>query len=492
MASISLRSSRRSEGLTTRSSAKNNVALGNPHNRHQQSNIGRKKRPRDSLDDEKHLINTKKAKLAVEITVLPKSQPETRSVVIQSDTNDVPPKRSAAAEPPATVKTTTTQTTTESPPRKPTIHHEKVANGIKHELDRLQDRLQPKVPDPKDEKRKLRSQEGTRFKSELSLYFPEYDEIIGNEPKEERMLLSLKAIEFIADLILDILNFETPIIIVDSAKAKPPPSTRKTHEYPIKEFPSSLFDNLHNAERVDFTFLSTQFKNGDDPLSDEYFELIHRRPERAEKGVRNSDKGRAQHEKDQVIRLLEGLQGPDWLKLMGVSGITDGRKKEFEPARHHFIKGCRAIIEKFRIWREEEKRRKLEKEQAMAEAEEEAEGDEEVEEDMEEEVEEEQEPEEVDGYASDGDPPDYSDVDASAARQLHEEAIARSAPLQASRRGEKRVKVEMVPPAPVLEKDFISFFSKPHLREAALGRSRRSGRSEIGRASCRERVFLSV
>jgi hypothetical protein len=194
MASISLRSSRRSEGLTTRSSAKNNVALGNPHHRHQQSNIGRKKRPRDSLDDEKHSINTKKAKIAVEITVLPKSLPKPRSVVIQSNTNDVPPKRSAAAAPPATVKTATTQTPTTSPPRKTTNHHEKVVNGIKHELDRLQDRLQPKVPDPKDDKRKLRSQEGTRFKSELSLYFPEYDEIIGNEPKEERKLPNLNAI----------------------------------------------------------------------------------------------------------------------------------------------------------------------------------------------------------------------------------------------------------------------------------------------------------
>ena len=201
MASISLRSSRRSEGLTTRSSARNNVALGNPHNRHQQSNIGRKKRPRDSLDDEKQSINTKRAKLAVEITILPKSQPKTRSVVIQSDTSDVAPKRSAAAAAPTTVKTAATQISTEPPPRKPTNHHEKVVNGIKHELDRLQDRLQPNKPDPKDEKRKLRSQEGIRFKSELSLYFPEYDEIIGNEPKEERKLPSLKPIGFMADLL---------------------------------------------------------------------------------------------------------------------------------------------------------------------------------------------------------------------------------------------------------------------------------------------------
>jgi hypothetical protein len=300
----------------------------------------------------------------------------------------------------------------------------------------------------------------------------------------------------------DILNVDTPIIIVDSVKTstKQPPSPRKsngtTHEYPLKEFPDSLFTTLHDAQRVDFSFIEKHFKEegGEDPLSDEYFESIHRKPERQERAIRNSDKGRAQHEKDQVIRLLEGLQGHDWLKLMGVSGITDSRKKEYEPAREHFIKGCEAIIEKFRIWREEEKRRKLEREAALAEAEEaeeeeEEEEDEEVEEEeCEEEAEEgeeevveeedEEEEEEVeDGDVSDGDPPDYSDVDASAARQLHEEAIARSAPLP--RHHGRRSKV--LPPAPTaphqLEKDFTSFFAKPHLREAALGKTRRSGRS---------------
>jgi hypothetical protein len=57
-----------------------------------------------------------------------------------------------------------------------------VANGISHEIDKLQ----PNPADLKDEKRKLRSQEGRRFKSKLSAYFPEYDEVIRNEAKEER------------------------------------------------------------------------------------------------------------------------------------------------------------------------------------------------------------------------------------------------------------------------------------------------------------------
>jgi hypothetical protein len=296
------------------------------------------------------------------------------------------------------------------------------------------------------------------------------------------------------------LNYETPIIIVDNAKTKPhPPSTRKnghSHVWPLKVFPESIFKDLNDAQRVDFSILDRHRKNGvdEDPLSDAYLTMIHRKPERQERTLRNTDKGRAQHEKDQVIRLLEGLQGHDWLKLMGVSGITDSRKKDYEPARAYFTKGCEVILDKFRTWREEEKRRKLAKEQALAEAEveeeeeleeeadedeedeeeEEGEGEEEEEEEGGGEEEEEEEEEEEDN--SDGDPPDFSDVDASAARQLHEEAIARSTSHVAARKTEKRPKPTR-PPVEVLEKDFTSFFAKPYLRAAALGKHRRSGRS---------------
>lgn len=66
-----------------------------------------------------------------------------------------------------------------------TKHQAKVINGIKHELDRLQPQ-QGDVSASKEGGRKLRSQESSRYKSELAAYFPEYDEVIGNEEKEER------------------------------------------------------------------------------------------------------------------------------------------------------------------------------------------------------------------------------------------------------------------------------------------------------------------
>jgi hypothetical protein len=148
------------------------------------------------------------------------------------------------------------------------------------------------------------------------------------------------------------LNFETLIIIIDRAKTRPhAPATRKTapiqNEYPPRDFPGSLFSNTHVAQRVDFPFLDRHAENGaKDPLSDAYFAAIHRNPERQEQTLRTIDKGLAQHEKDQVMALLEDLQGHDWLKLMGVSGITDSKEKDFEQARTYFIKGCEIILDK--------------------------------------------------------------------------------------------------------------------------------------------------
>lgn len=255
------------------------------------------------------------------------------------------------------------------------------------------------------------------------------------------------------------------MFIVDNAKI----SKQSYTQYPLKYFHDNIYRALNEATAVNFNFLDLH-NHDEDSLTDEYFGSIHRRPERQEKGIRNTDKSRAQHEKDTVMRLLGDLQGHDWLKSMGVSGITESKKKDYEPARAHFIKGCQTLLEKFRIWREEEKRRKLEKEIAMAEA------------DMAEDVEMEEvdADEEDDGNVSDGDPPDYSDVDASAARQLHDEAIARSAPLRPSKAIERRTKVDVMPP-PVypMEKDFTSFFAKPHLRPTEVKKTRRSGRSTL-------------
>lgn len=154
----------------------------------------------------------------------------------------------------------------------------------------------------------------------------------------------------------------------------------------------------------------------------------------------------------QLERLLDGLKGHDWLRVMGISGITDSEKKGFEPKRDYFIREVRSLIEKFKRWKEEEKRRKIEKEMSVK-------ADDEEDEDT------------VETAHLGRSIP--QDVDALAALQLQNEAVS------ASRSGKRlaRAMPASLQPPPV-EKPFTSFYSKPYMRKAAIGKHRR-GRSRF-------------
>lgn len=115
------------------------------------------------------------------------------------------PPNPSRAPPTTAAKPSTTST---KQPSGLTRHQEKVVNGLKHELSRLN----PNAADTiKEGGRKLRSQEGTRFKSELAAYFPDYDEVIGNDPKEQRKSQHHPPPFFptLGDLVLD-----TPVISI--------------------------------------------------------------------------------------------------------------------------------------------------------------------------------------------------------------------------------------------------------------------------------------
>lgn len=161
-------------------------------------------RPKRQLDpadrDFDALVATKRARFTTGIAVeIPARPPLFHARFSSDNTSPLPPPPPPTAKPasvapnppshrgaprangpkpagPANIK----QQRQQQPPL--TKHQEKVANGLKHELNSLR----PNAPDTKEPGRKLRSQEATRFKSELSAYFPEYDEVIGNDPKETR------------------------------------------------------------------------------------------------------------------------------------------------------------------------------------------------------------------------------------------------------------------------------------------------------------------
>jgi hypothetical protein len=176
MATLPTRSSRRTWGTSTKPALtqhQNNTQTEQTH-----PTTARRKRRRESFEDERDRNKLKRVKVTTEIELRLKSQPKRRLGV---DDIDAKPEVAVVSQSSAPQKATINT----APTRKsaPTNHAQKVATGVKRELDNLRVSL----PDKLDEKRTLRSQEGHRYKSELSAYFPEYDVVIGNEPEEIRM-----------------------------------------------------------------------------------------------------------------------------------------------------------------------------------------------------------------------------------------------------------------------------------------------------------------
>lgn len=152
------------------------------------------------------------------------------------------------------------------------------------------------------------------------------------------------------------------------------------------------------------------------------------------------------HEKVQLERLLDGLQGHDWLKVMGITGVTDGERKEWEPKRDWFIREVQALVDKFRSWKEQEKRIRAEKEAAQA-----ARDDEEDDE--------ESSPEPLPRKAN-GKHPASSDP--------HPKEPEPPKPRRPPRPHGFELPLAPLDPAT----PFTSFYAKPHLRAAALGKHR--------------------
>ncbi|KAH8725358.1 something about silencing, SAS, complex subunit 4-domain-containing protein [Phaeosphaeriaceae sp. PMI808] len=319
--------------------------------------------------------------------------------------------------------------------------------------------LQSQSQSQSQDKRSLRSHDGgSRLKSDLAVYFSSYDDIIAGVPKP---------VEF--------LDFDTPIYIVDEpAKARtpaPPTATsspqatrastspvrsrkRKAsllapHDFtcPIPPAPSST-----TYQVLDYTSISKTQRHdvSHDPLADAFFFTQHRRAERKEKQLRNIEKERAMHEKVQLERLLDGLQGPDWLKVMGITGVTEGERKDWEPKRTYFVNEVEALVDKFRVWKEEEKRLRAEKE-ALAAREEEASSASDQEND----------------HENDTSDPDTITVNG---RSIRPSPRPKAPPLPRRPPRPHGFLLPYIPPEPATP--FHSFYAKPHQRAAALGKNR--------------------
>jgi hypothetical protein len=314
--------------------------------------------------------------------------------------------------------------------------------------------------------------EGPRLKSELAVYFPNYEDVIFDAPQEGDEFINVDTVLYITD---------------DTAKKKDEPSPAKSGKLAAPGRSSS--DNCSPAAPrrtssnpfsaspiVTLDFLSTTIGDDpEDPLTDEHFLKSHRRAERKEKQLRNIERERAMHEKSQLERLLDGLQGHDWLRVLGISGVTDGEARKYEPKRDYFTAEVQALINKFAQWKDQEKKLRLRKEavQAAREAEEEGE-------------------EGTDGATEDSIEPPSSDLNASAAQQLQQEtanSITLSSRASAARGKERAHNYTSHPSTPTLvpsssrplpyslvslspELPITSFYAKRHLRDAALSKTR--------------------
>jgi Something about silencing, SAS, complex subunit 4 len=264
-------------------------------------------------------------------------------------------------------------------------------------------------------------------------------------------------------LVLDYIKLDEPIYIID--EKSPDGRAKASDPYTQASFkpPSSgpVFERFNINQHVQ---ASQSLSN---PLDDSFYLKAHQRAERREKQLRNIEKERAQHEKGQLEQLLDSLLGPDWLRAMGVSGITDGARKEFEPKRDYFIREVRALLDKFRLWREAEKKLLHDRELAY------------LKEQEDEDDEDDDESDAAAGASRDDEDsimngPSSSDVDAWAAHQLQQEAKSfqksQSRPkysLQQRTLQKNRLRPPPKPSPP--PKPFRSFFAKPHQRALALG-----------------------
>lgn len=204
-----------------------------------------------------------------------------------------------------------------------------------------------------NEGRKLRSKDTIRFKSDLSAYFPDYDEVIGNDPKPKRKFSHL----FYSDSTSvsgnvthvtdtqnqcfsspDTFDLDTPIQLVGSptlvapAQGIPPVPLAsvaavatgtagttgaagltssgvhpagtdadveeiKYHNgWPIRGYGDNLFTDLCDSQELSFSFMDARNTKGDaveDPLPDSYFEPAHKKAEKAERSIRNTERVRA-------------------------------------------------------------------------------------------------------------------------------------------------------------------------------------------------------
>lgn len=229
------------------------------------------------------------------------------------------------------------------------------------------------------------------------------------------------------------------IRLSNNKKPSPPPPA------PTTQFPTFDF-TPYESEVSKFTH---------DPLPPSHFFKAHRRMEVSEKRLRNIERERVAHEISKLETQMEVLKGNDWLKALGFErtyGMGVEERKRLEVIKDDVVAELEGIMEKYKYWREDEKRKRRRDDRRKGRRGR-AESEVVEQEVVEEEVEEEEE-------------------------DAEEEVTIPSTPLNkrgAVSGGKTPKHVEQI--RKMEESPFVSFYKKPHLRAQALKQSRRSVRN---------------
>lgn len=99
-----------------------------------------------------------------------------------------------------------------------------------------------------------------------------------------------------------------------------------------------------------------------DPLADDLYIKSHRGMGREEKRLRNVERDKAAYDRQRYEERLEKLRGPDWIKTFNLGGVAlKLGNAEMEKRRQVVIRWHESLLEKFRAWKEEERRQKAAK-----------------------------------------------------------------------------------------------------------------------------------
>ncbi|KAI9668883.1 MAG: hypothetical protein M1831_000953 [Alyxoria varia] len=256
---------------------------------------------------------------------------------------------------------------------------------------------EPSTPAGAQEKRSLRSRKGgtSHTKSDLAKYFPDLDEVLfvtdpdSNIPEFHTQLFiyngpidGYEAIELEIESTGPASNdgdecsasidrtavvkggppLELKQVLLDAPDPKQATSSNNValHSgYGGEESTTKSNKPRSSVRKFDFSTTNANSATGKaaktDPLDDDKYLGPHRRAEKKEKMVRNVEKEKALHEKSELERILAELKGSDWLRTLGIGGVTESEKRSFEPKRDLFVKRIKSLLQKFADWKTEEK-----------------------------------------------------------------------------------------------------------------------------------------